>query len=44
MLIGCDSDDAARGRRIVSGADLAANFVWHADRQVNEAPLRAVAS
>ena len=31
-------------RRIVSGGDLAANFVWHADRQVNEPDPRKTAT
>lgn len=42
-LITCDSLDGAC-RRIVSGTDLAANFVWHADRQVNPPGSRKTAA
>lgn len=43
VLITCDSLDGIC-RRVVSGADLAANFVWHADRQANAPGSRKTAA
>ena len=36
VLLTLDSVHGPRCRQLVLGADLAAKFVWHADRQINE--------